>query len=47
MLEMQQIMASDLKAPSRERWRSHLAAIMDQAEIEAANNSAVSTILRW
>lgn len=40
-------MGSDtLRALSKERWRSHLAAIMDQAEIEAPHNTAVSDILK-
>lgn len=47
MLEMQLIMTSDnLRALSKERWRSHLAAIMDQAEIEAPHNKAISDILK-
>ena len=34
-----------LRQLSKERWRSHLAAIMDQAEIEAPQNTGISSIL--
>lgn len=46
MFEMELITGnSTLRQLSKERWRSHLAAIMDQAEIEAPHNTGLSSAL--